>query len=167
METGNPAEKEFRIMIVKMIQDIGKTIEKMQEVFTKDLQELKNKQRWIIHQKESTAEYLRWGMDKWSREQNGGKHRFRTQYRKKNGKKKKKDCLRDLFSESHSVMSDSLWPHGLHSPWNSLGQNTGEGSLSLLPTQVSRIAGGFFTSWATREAQETSGTTLNSPTFAL
>ena len=56
METGNPAEKEFRIMIVKMIQDIGKTIEKMQEVFTKDLQELKNKQRWIIHQKESTAE---------------------------------------------------------------------------------------------------------------
>ena len=49
--------------------------------------------------------------------------------------KKKKDCLRDLFSESHSVMSDSLWPHGLHSPWNSLGQNTGEGNLSLLPTQ--------------------------------
>ena len=21
-------------------------------------------------------------------------------------------------------MSDSLWPHGLYSPWNSLGQNT-------------------------------------------
>ena len=29
-------------------------------------------------------------------------------------------------------MSDSLWPHGLHSPWNSPGQNTGVGSLSLL-----------------------------------
>ena len=28
-------------------------------------------------------------------------------------------------------MSDSLWPHG-YSPWNSLGQNTGVGSLSLL-----------------------------------
>ena len=28
-------------------------------------------------------------------------------------------------------MSDSLWPHGLYSPWNSLGQNTGVGSLSL------------------------------------
>ena len=28
-------------------------------------------------------------------------------------------------------MSDSLWPHGLYSPWNSLGQNTGLGSLSL------------------------------------
>ena len=34
--------------------------------------------------------------------------------------------------ESHSVMSNSLRPHGLQSPWNSLGQNTGVGSLSLL-----------------------------------
>ena len=42
-------------------------------------------------------------------------------------------------SESHSVMSDSLWPHGQCSPWNSPGQNTGVGSLFLLqgifPTQ--------------------------------
>ena len=29
-------------------------------------------------------------------------------------------------------MSNSLWPHGLYSPWNSPGQNTGVGSLSLL-----------------------------------
>ena len=43
------------------------------------------------------------------------------------------------WSESRSVVSDSLRPHGLHfgsrglySPWNSLGQNTGMGSLSLL-----------------------------------
>ena len=35
-------------------------------------------------------------------------------------------------SESHSVMSDSLQPHGLYSSWNSLGQNTRVGSLSLL-----------------------------------
>ena len=35
-------------------------------------------------------------------------------------------------SENHSVVSDSLRPHGLYSPWNSLGQNTGAGSLSLL-----------------------------------
>ena len=42
-------------------------------------------------------------------------------------------------SESHSVVSDSLWLRGLYSSWNSLGQNTGVGSLSLLqgifPTQ--------------------------------
>ena len=35
-------------------------------------------------------------------------------------------------SESRSVVSSSLWPHGLHSPWNSPCQNTGVGSLSLL-----------------------------------
>ena len=33
---------------------------------------------------------------------------------------------------SRSVISDSLRPHGLYSPWNSLGQNTGVDSLSLL-----------------------------------
>ena len=42
-------------------------------------------------------------------------------------------------SESHLVVSDSLWPHGLYSPWNSPGQNTGVCSHSLLqgifPTQ--------------------------------
>ena len=41
-------------------------------------------------------------------------------------------------SERHSVVSEPLWPHGLHS---SPGQNTGVGSLSLLqgifPTQGS------------------------------
>ena len=41
--------------------------------------------------------------------------------------------------ESRSVVSNSLHPRGLYSPWNSPGQNTGVGSLSLLqgffPTQ--------------------------------
>ena len=50
-------------------------------------------------------------------------------------------------------MSDSLRPLGLYSPWNSPGQNTGVGSLSLLqgifPTQVSCTVGRFFTNWAT------------------
>ena len=103
-------------------------------------------------------------------------------------------------SESHSVVSDSLSPHELCSPWNSPGQNTGMDSLSLLQgilpiqgsnpdllycrwvlyqlshkgsprilewvahpfssrssqpenqTEVSCIAGGFFTNCAIREA---------------
>ena len=103
-------------------------------------------------------------------------------------------------SESCSVLSNSLQLDVLYSPWNSPGQNTGVGSLSLLqgifPTQglkpgiphcrqilyqlshqgsprilewvdysfsrgsshprnwtrVSLIAGGSFTSWATRES---------------
>ena len=36
------------------------------------------------------------------------------------------------WSESPSVVSNSLWPHGLYRPWNSPGQNTGVGSPSLL-----------------------------------
>ena len=44
-----------------------------------------------------------------------------------------------MCSISCLVVSDSLWPHGPYSPWNSPGQNTGVGSLSLLqrifPTQ--------------------------------
>ena len=48
MDTGNLPEKELKIMIVKMIQDLGKrmeaNIEKMQKMFTKNLEELKNKQ---------------------------------------------------------------------------------------------------------------------------
>jgi len=43
VEIGNLPEKEFRIMIVKMIQDLRKRTEEMQEMFTKDV-ELKNKQ---------------------------------------------------------------------------------------------------------------------------
>ena len=47
VETGNLLEKEFRIMRVKMIQDLSKRMEakikKMQEMFNKDLEELKNK----------------------------------------------------------------------------------------------------------------------------
>ena len=42
VERGNLPEKEFRIMIVKVTPKLRKTVKKMQEVFTKDL-ELKNK----------------------------------------------------------------------------------------------------------------------------
>ena len=43
-EIGNLPEKEFRVMIVKMIQNLGNRMEKIQETFNKDLQELKSKQ---------------------------------------------------------------------------------------------------------------------------
>ena len=49
--------------------------------------------------------------------------------------------LRKVESESCSVVSYSLQPHGLYSPWNSPGKNAGVGSHSLLqrifPTQGS------------------------------
>ena len=67
-------------------------------------------------------------------------------------------------------MSNSLWPHGLYSPWNSPGQNTGVGCLFLLqgifPTQGLNPGlphcRQFFTSWATREARESGDLGINS-----
>ena len=63
-------------------------------------------------------------------------------------------------SERHWVVSNSLRPHGLCSPWGSLGLPLewvavpfSQGSSQPRDwTQVSCIAGAFFTSWATREA---------------
>ena len=43
-EIGSLPEKEFRTMIVKMIQNLGNRMEKTQETFNKDLEELKSKQ---------------------------------------------------------------------------------------------------------------------------
>ena len=43
-EIGSLPEKEFRIMIAKMMQNHGNRIDKMQETFNKDLEELQMKQ---------------------------------------------------------------------------------------------------------------------------
>ena len=63
VEIVNLPEKEFRIIIVRMIQDLGKRmeakIERMQEMFNKDLEELKKKQTEmnnIITEMENTLE---------------------------------------------------------------------------------------------------------------
>ena len=74
----------------------------------------------------------------------------------------------------HSVMSDSLHLlncslRGSSCPWNSLSKNNGVGCHALLQgifptqglTQVSCIAGGFFTVWATREALKLPSSSLN------
>ena len=65
-------------------------------------------------------------------------------------------------SESHSVLSDSFWPHGIYNPWNSPGWNTGVGSLYSRgysqcrdQIQVSCIASRFFTRWATGKLKNT------------
>ena len=55
-----------------------------------------------------------------------------------------KHCVQPVIaSESSSLMSDCLRPQGLYSPWDSPGQNTGVGSLTLLqgifPTQGSNL----------------------------
>ena len=46
MKLGNFSEKKkkIKIMIVKVIQDLGKIMEKIQGIFTKELEKLKSKQ---------------------------------------------------------------------------------------------------------------------------
>ena len=77
--------------------------------------------------------------------------------------KAKTAAIRKEKWESRSVVSDSLRPHGLYTVHGILQATTLEwvafpfSSGSSPPrdwTQVSRMAGGFFISWATREAQE-------------
>ena len=65
-QIGKLPEKEFRIMIVKMIQNLENRMEKMQESIENDLEELKNKQRETTQllklktlQKKSLVEYLK------------------------------------------------------------------------------------------------------------
>ena len=62
-------------------------------------------------------------------------------------------------SESRSVVSDSLWPHGLYNgilqvrilDWEAIPFSKGSSQLRD-QTQVSCITGRLFTIWATREA---------------
>ena len=66
-EIGKLPEKEFRIMIVKMIKNRENKMEKMQESINKDLEELKNKHTETNNTiteikntlEESIAEYLK------------------------------------------------------------------------------------------------------------
>ena len=93
-EVGKLPEKEFRIMIVKMIKNLENRMGKMQESINKDLEELKNKHKETtrflklkILQKESIAEYLKqknelvsWKIKWWhSEEQNTVKRMKRTE----------------------------------------------------------------------------------------
>ena len=43
-EIGSLPEKEFRVIILKMIQNLGNRMQKIQETFNKDLEKLKSKQ---------------------------------------------------------------------------------------------------------------------------
>ena len=65
------------------------------------------------------------------------------------------DCVKRPVKVTQ--LCSTLRPHGLYTPWNSPGQNTGVGAFPFSRgyswprdrTQVSHIAGRFFTSWAT------------------
>ena len=93
MKIGNLPAEEFRIMTVEMSQNRGKRMEaenkKTQERFTKDLKELKKKQRETSNRLEGINGDRRPGG------QNGGNHCCKIEYRKKN--EKNEANLRDLW----------------------------------------------------------------------
>ena len=76
-------------MMVKMIQDVGKIMEKVQEMFNKDLEDLKNKQTEM----NTTLKEINSRITEAKEEindlegQNGGNHCCITEYRKKDEKK--------------------------------------------------------------------------------
>ena len=90
------------------------------------------------------------------------------------GKVKGQEELNESESVSCSVLSNSLWPHGLQPPrllcpWDSSGKNTGVGSHSFSRgysqprdgTWVSCIAGRLFTICTTMEAEVGSNVRLS------
>ena len=108
VEISNLPEKEFRIMIVKMIQDLGKRmeakIEKMQEMFNKDLEELKNKQTEMnntITAMKTTLEGINSRITEAEERISDLKDRTvgftAAEKNKENRMKRKEDSLRDLW----------------------------------------------------------------------
>ena len=58
-EIGSLPEKQLRVMILKMIQYLGNRMEKMQETFNKDLEELKSKQTMMNNTMNETKNFLK------------------------------------------------------------------------------------------------------------
>ena len=93
MEIGNLPEKEFRIMIVKMIQKLGKRMEakigKVQEMFTKNLEELKNKQTEMNNTLSGSNSRITEAEEQINdlEDRNVGNHYHRTEHRKMYEKK--------------------------------------------------------------------------------
>ena len=59
-ETGKLPEKEFRLMIVKMIKNLENRMEKMQESINKDIEELNNKHTETNNAITEILKYSRW-----------------------------------------------------------------------------------------------------------
>ena len=113
-EIGNLPEKVFRIMIVKMIQDLGKRmeakIEKMQEMFNKDLEKLKNKQTEMnntITEMKTTLEGINSRITKAEEQTSDLEDRMveftAAEQNKEKRMKRNEDSLRDLWVKRNNI----------------------------------------------------------------
>ena len=108
VEIGNQCEKEFRVMIVNMIQDLGKRmeaqIEKIKDIFNKDLEELKNKQTEMnntITERKTTLEGINSRITEVEERVSDLEDRMveitAAEENKEEGMKRNEDSLRDIW----------------------------------------------------------------------
>ena len=89
-------------MIMKMTQDLGNRMEKMQEMFTEDLEELKNKQPEINNTLEGISSRITEVEEQVSVWEDRNMEITDTiDCRKKMEKKKKENSLRDLWDNTN------------------------------------------------------------------
>ena len=96
-EIGNLPEKEFRIMVVKMIQDLGKRMEKMKEMLTKDLDELKNKQTEMNNTLQGINNRITEAEEQMSDLKDRTVEIIVAEQKTEKRMKENEDCLRDLW----------------------------------------------------------------------
>ena len=106
-ETGSLPEKEFRVMIVKMIQNLGNRMEKIQDTFNKDLQKLKSKQTVMnntIHEIKNSLEGINSRITEAVEWISGLEDKIveiiTTEHNKEKRMKRIKDSLRDLWDNN-------------------------------------------------------------------
>ena len=116
MQTGNLLEKEFRVMIVKMIQDLRNRMEtqtkKIQEMLNRDLEEVKNKEmKNTITVKKNTLEEINSRVneaEKWISELKDKMVEITVMEKsEKERKKRNKDSLKDLWDNIKCPKKDT------------------------------------------------------------
>ena len=104
-EIGSLPEKEFRIMVIKMIQNLGNRMEKIQETFNKDLEELKSKQTEMnntINEIKNSLEGINSRIteaEEWISDLEDKIVEITTQQNKEKRMKRIEDSLRDLWDK--------------------------------------------------------------------
>ena len=103
-EIGSLPEKEFRVMIVQMIQNLGNRMMKIQEMFNKDVEELKSKQTMMnntINEIKNSLEGINSRITEAEEQISDPKDKIMeittTEQNKEKGMKRIEDSLRDFW----------------------------------------------------------------------
>ena len=114
-EIGSLPEKEFRVMIVKIIQNLGNRMEKIQKTFNKDLEELKSKQTMMNTKNEikNTLEGINSRITEAEEWINDLEDKIgeitATQQNKEKRMKRIEDSLRDLLDNIKHTSMRTIW----------------------------------------------------------